>query len=40
MHPKDIVPFFPVEDVILSDFQVFGDLPESDDKGLGVDAVA
>jgi len=34
------MPFFPVEDALLADFQVFGDLPEGDDEGLRVDAVA
>ena len=34
------MPFFPVEDALLPDFQVFGDLSESDDEGFGVDAIA
>jgi len=34
------MPFFPVEDAFWVDFQVFGNLPEGDNKGLGVDAVA
>ena len=34
------MPFFPIEDALLADFQVFGDLPEGDDKSFGVDAVA
>jgi len=34
------MPFVPVEDALLVNFQVFGDLPEGDDKGLGVDAAA
>ena len=40
MYPEDVVPFFPVEDALLGDFQVFGDLSEGDDEGFGVDAVA
>ena len=40
MNPEDVVPFFPVEDALLADFQVFGDLPEGNNKGLRVDAVA
>jgi hypothetical protein len=40
MNPEDVMPFFPVEDALLADFQVFGDLPEGDDEGLRVDAVA
>jgi hypothetical protein len=32
MHPKDVVPFFPVEDARRFDFQVFGDLPEGDNE--------
>jgi hypothetical protein len=34
------MPFFPVEDVLLLGFQVFGDLSEGDDEGFGVDAIA
>ncbi len=34
------MPFFPVENALLLDFQVFGDLSESDNEGFGVDAVA
>ncbi len=34
------MPFFPVEDALLGDVQVFGDLPKGDDKGFGVDAMA
>ncbi|GET37137.1 hypothetical protein MiSe_18900 [Microseira wollei NIES-4236] len=30
MHPEDVVPFFPVEDALLGNFQVFGDLPQGD----------
>ena len=33
------MPFFPVEDSLWVNFQVFGELFEGDDKGLGVDAV-
>ncbi len=40
MHPQDVMPFFPVEDSLWVNFQVFGELLEGDDKGLGVDAVA
>ena len=40
VYPQDVMPFFPVEDAFLVDFQVFGDLPEGDHKGLGVDAAA
>jgi hypothetical protein len=39
MHPEDVMPFFPVQDTLLLDFQVFGDLPESDDEGFGVNAM-
>ncbi len=31
MNPEDVVPFFPVEDALWVNFQVFGDLPEGDD---------
>jgi hypothetical protein len=34
------MPFFPVEDALLVDFQVFSELSEGDNKGLGVDAAA
>jgi hypothetical protein len=34
------MPFFPVEDAFLVNFQVFGNLPEGDNKALGVDAMA
>jgi hypothetical protein len=40
MHPENVMPFFPVEDALLPDFQVFGDLSEGDDEGFGVDAIA
>ncbi len=40
VYPKDVMPFFPVDNALLVDFQVFGDLPEGDNKGLGVDAMA
>ncbi len=40
MHPKEVVPFFPVEDARRFNFQVFSDLPEGDNEGLGVDAAA
>lgn len=40
MNPKDVVPFFPVEDALWADFQVLGELTKGDDEGLGVDAVA
>jgi hypothetical protein len=40
MHPKDVMPFFPVEDALLGDVQVFGNLPKGDDEGFGVDAMA
>jgi intracellular septation protein A len=34
MHPENMLPFFPVEDTLWVNFQVFGDLPEGDDEGL------
>jgi len=34
------VPFFPVEDAPGINVQVFGDLVESDDKGLGMNTVS
>jgi hypothetical protein len=40
VYPEDVVPFFPVEDALLLDFQVFGDLSEGDNEGFGVDALA
>jgi hypothetical protein len=40
MYPKNVMPFFPVEDTLLGNFQVFGDLPKGDDEGFGVDAMA
>ena len=40
MHPQDVMPFFPVEDSLWVNFQVFGELLEGDDKGLWVDVVA
>ncbi len=40
MYPEDVVPFFPVEDTLLWDFQVFGDLSKGDDESFGVDVVA
>ena len=40
MYPKNIVPFFPVEDALGINVQVFGDLVKSDDKGLGIETVA
>jgi hypothetical protein len=40
MYPKDVFPFFPVEDAIGVGFQMFGDLSEGDSKGFGVDAAA
>jgi hypothetical protein len=39
MHPEDVMPFCPVQDTLLLDFQVFGDLPESDDESFGVNAM-
>jgi len=33
------MPFFPVEDALLVDFQVFGDLSEGDDKNQPSDGV-
>jgi hypothetical protein len=39
MHPEDVMPFFPVQDTLLLDFQVFGDLPESDNESFGVNAM-
>ncbi len=38
MHPEDVMPFFPIQDALLFDFQVSGDLPEGDYKSFGVDA--
>jgi hypothetical protein len=32
MHPEDVMPFFPIQDALLLDFQMFGDLPKSDDE--------
>jgi len=40
MHSEDLVPFFPVEDALLGNFQVLGDLPQGDDEGSGINAVA
>ena len=40
MHPKNVVPSLPVEDTLLVDFQVFGDLPKGNDESFGVDAAA
>jgi hypothetical protein len=40
MYPKNVMPFFPVEDALLGDVQEFGDLPKGDDEGFGVDAMA
>ena len=40
MNPEDVVPFFPVEDALWVNFQVFGDLPEGYDEGLRVDVAA
>jgi len=40
MYPEDVIPLFPVEDTLWINFQVFGDLLEGDDEGLGVDVVA
>jgi hypothetical protein len=37
MHPEDVMPFCPIQDAILLNFQVFGDLPESNDERLGTD---
>jgi len=36
MYPEDVIPLFPVEDTLWINFQVFGDLLEGDDEGLGV----
>ena len=33
------MPFFPVENPLLADFEKFGDLSEGDDKGFGVNAM-
>ena len=33
------MPFFPVEDALWINFQVFGDLSEGNDEGFRVDAV-
>ena len=38
MHPKDIVPFFPVEDALWVNLEKLGDLVAGDDEGLGIDA--
>ena len=40
MYPEDVIPLFPVEDALWVNVQVFGDLSEGDDEGLGVDVVA
>lgn len=34
VYPEDVVPFFPVEDALLADFQVFGDLSEGDSEAV------
>ena len=34
------MPFFPVENPLLADFQEFGNLSESDNKGFGVNPAA
>ena len=39
MHPEGVMPFCPVQDALLLDFQVFGDFPESDDESFGVNAM-
>jgi hypothetical protein len=39
IHPEDVMPFFPVQDTLLLDFQVFGNLPESDNESFGVNAM-
>ncbi len=39
MHPEDVMPFCPIQDTLLRDFQVFGDLPNSNDEGSGVNAM-
>jgi hypothetical protein len=39
MHPEDVMPFFPIQDALLLDFQMFGDLSKSDDKGFGINAM-
>jgi hypothetical protein len=36
MYPEDVVPFFPVEDALLADFEVLGDLSEVMTKVLGL----
>jgi len=33
------MPFFPIQDALLLDFQMFGDLPKSDDEGFGINAM-
>ena len=40
MHPEDVLPFFPIQDALLLDFQMFGDLSKSDDEGFGINAMA
>jgi hypothetical protein len=39
MHPEDVIPFFPIQDALWLDFQVFGNLAESNDKSFGVNAM-
>jgi hypothetical protein len=39
MYPEEVMPFFPIQDALLLDFQMFGDLPESDNEGFGVNAM-
>jgi hypothetical protein len=39
MHPEDVMPFFPIQDALLLDSQMFSDLPESYDESFGVDAM-
>jgi hypothetical protein len=34
VYPEDVVPFFPVENALLLDFQVFGDLSEGDSEAV------
>jgi len=34
MHREDVMPFCPIQDALLLDFQVFGDLPKSDSEAV------
>jgi hypothetical protein len=40
MHPKHMLPFFPVKNLLRVSFQMLGELPKGNDEGLDVDAAA